>query len=103
MTGRDGGRPLQCPSPSANPVGVGEDPRLRHPETPRPRGISQAARTHDGGSTMTGAQAALPTGQRDVAPFPASPPQHGGATRAALLLGALGVVYGDIGTSPLYA
>ena len=34
------------------------------------------------------------------------PAQHAGAAqvgRAALMLGALGVVYGDIGTSPLYA
>ena len=31
----------------------------------------------------------------------ASPPEHGGA--AALTLGALGIVFGDIGTSPLYA
>jgi KUP system potassium uptake protein len=30
-------------------------------------------------------------------------PAHGGAGRLALALGALGVVYGDIGTSPLYA
>jgi len=28
---------------------------------------------------------------------------HGGGRRAALVLGAIGVVYGDIGTSPLYA
>jgi KUP system potassium uptake protein len=35
---------------------------------------------------------------------PASHPSpHGGAGRLALMLGALGVVYGDIGTSPLYA
>ncbi len=29
--------------------------------------------------------------------------QRGGAVRPAILLGALGIVYGDIGTSPLYA
>ncbi len=37
---------------------------------------------------------------------PAAPGPHGTASevgRAALMLGALGVVYGDIGTSPLYA
>src|SRR5687767_13292596 len=28
---------------------------------------------------------------------------HGGASQIGLVLGALGVVYGDIGTSPLYA
>ncbi|WP_188588250.1 KUP/HAK/KT family potassium transporter, partial [Achromobacter denitrificans] len=27
---------------------------------------------------------------------------HAPSSRAALILGALGVVYGDIGTSPLY-
>src|ERR1039457_3892554 len=35
-----------------------------------------------------------------------SAPAHGpghGASRAALIVGALGVVFGDIGTSPLYA
>ena len=31
------------------------------------------------------------------------PPAKGGTARPALLLGALGIVYGDIGTSPLYA
>src|SRR4051795_10567476 len=30
-------------------------------------------------------------------------PSHGGPGQLALMLGALGVVYGDIGTSPLYA
>src|SRR3979490_2775049 len=30
-------------------------------------------------------------------------PSHGGAGQLALTLGALGVVFGDIGTSPLYA
>lgn len=34
---------------------------------------------------------------------PASHPSQHGAGRLALMLGALGVVYGDIGTSPLYA
>jgi KUP system potassium uptake protein len=34
---------------------------------------------------------------------PADPPSHGRGNVTALLLGALGVVYGDIGTSPLYA
>jgi len=44
------------------------------------------------------------------APFPAPKPIHGGprvaprgATLAKLALGALGVVYGDLGTSPLYS
>src|SRR4051795_4842057 len=30
-------------------------------------------------------------------------PSHGGPGQLALMLGALGVVFGDIGTSPLYA
>jgi len=37
---------------------------------------------------------------------PSSPPQgagHGKATHRALILGAIGVVFGDIGTSPIYA
>ena len=34
------------------------------------------------------------------APDPASPPRQG---TSALVLGAVGVVYGDIGTSPIYA
>ena len=29
-------------------------------------------------------------------------PQHGTASHSALVLGAIGVVFGDIGTSPLY-
>ena len=42
-----------------------------------------------------------------TASVPTSPPGHPAAghapsSRAALILGALGVVYGDIGTSPLY-
>jgi KUP system potassium uptake protein len=37
------------------------------------------------------------------APAHSSDPSHAGSGRLALLLGALGVVYGDIGTSPLYA
>ena len=32
-----------------------------------------------------------------------SPPGHGKATHRALILGAIGVVFGDIGTSPIYA
>jgi KUP system potassium uptake protein len=32
----------------------------------------------------------------------AAPPRHGGRP-SALLLAALGIVFGDIGTSPLYA
>jgi KUP system potassium uptake protein len=37
------------------------------------------------------------------APAPAAAPPHGGSSLVAAALGALGVVYGDIGTSPLYA
>jgi len=40
--------------------------------------------------------AAAPAGQLDL-------PAHGRSRTAALTLGALGVVFGDIGTSPLYA
>src|SRR6478752_8179442 len=36
-----------------------------------------------------------------TAPAPASSQHHG--STAALVLGAIGVVFGDIGTSPLYA
>src|SRR6476620_1865171 len=49
----------------------------------------------------------LPPAATAAAP-PAAATEHGGAQRAtrwgslALSLGALGVVYGDIGTSPLY-
>ncbi|HUH22722.1 MAG TPA: KUP/HAK/KT family potassium transporter, partial [Brevundimonas sp.] len=32
-----------------------------------------------------------------------SPQGHGKATHRALILGAIGVVFGDIGTSPIYA
>lgn len=34
--------------------------------------------------------------------LPADPYAHAAASRSALMMGALGVVYGDIGTSPLY-
>ncbi len=37
------------------------------------------------------------------APVARKPGAHGHNTVAALMLGAVGVVYGDIGTSPLYA
>ena len=42
-----------------------------------------------------------------TAGVPSSPGAHAGgahapSSRAALIMGALGVVYGDIGTSPLY-
>jgi len=47
-------------------------------------------------ATQSGA-AAAPNPARSAAP---RPPIHG--AQAALVLGALGVVYGDIGTSPLY-
>jgi KUP system potassium uptake protein len=45
------------------------------------------------------------TGSVSAAEPPATHPNppHGGTGRLALMLGALGVVYGDIGTSPLYA
>ena len=34
---------------------------------------------------------------------PGHPPAHGRRNLSLLVLGALGIVYGDIGTSPLYA
>jgi KUP system potassium uptake protein len=43
------------------------------------------------------------TAQSVPARRPAAPRGASGPTRAALTLGALGVVFGDIGTSPLYA
>src|SRR3954447_9298682 len=46
------------------------------------------------------------TGSADGAPTAASTQAHGGYARSgriALTFGALGVVFGDIGTSPLYA
>ncbi|MGU3465738.1 KUP/HAK/KT family potassium transporter, partial [Methylobacterium sp. C33D] len=51
---------------------------------------------------------ALPPAAASAVDLPAAPvARKPGATRhgpgTALLLGALGVVYGDIGTSPLYA
>src|SRR5262245_8288680 len=78
----------------------------------------------DAHSTDASPQSSAPTAQAPAEPGPAPPPEappseapaaapesgaHAGphgATRAALgklVLGALGVVYGDIGTSPLYA
>src|SRR5947209_9916451 len=51
---------------------------------------------------MTTDQRAVPA-PRDAAPAPATPRRGHTGGRVALLLGALGVVYGDIGTSPLYA
>jgi hypothetical protein len=47
---------------------------------------------------MRGPRARLPAGAVAAGD---TGPRHGGA--AALTLGALGVVFGDIGTSPLYA
>jgi KUP system potassium uptake protein len=46
---------------------------------------------------------ALPASPRTPVPDSNTPPGHGARTGlAALTLGAIGVVYGDIGTSPLY-
>ena len=53
---------------------------------------------------MTGVNVSAPEGKPEGAPT-----QHdrrrtaGNAAVAALILGALGVVFGDIGTSPLYS
>jgi|tagenome__1003787_1003787.scaffolds.fasta_scaffold20931507_1 KUP system potassium uptake protein len=57
---------------------------------------------------MAGMTELVPSGAaaREAPPNGGLPAQHAGTTqvgRAALMLGALGVVYGDIGTSPLYA
>ncbi|HEV7418185.1 MAG TPA: KUP/HAK/KT family potassium transporter, partial [Tianweitania sediminis] len=45
--------------------------------------------------TVTASPAGSPTSQQTTA--------HGNEGLAILMLGALGVVYGDIGTSPIYA
>ncbi|GAA2147175.1 potassium transporter Kup [Glycomyces algeriensis] len=53
---------------------------------------------------MTAQSTAVPAGP-GLAP-PTNDPRRtsaGGATRLALVVGALGIVYGDIGTSPIYA
>src|SRR5689334_13387466 len=61
---------------------------------------------------MNDSEGASPLGQRSLEsnsgthPAPAAnghTGEHGHSNRWALVLGALGVVYGDIGTSPLYA
>ncbi|MDN3239600.1 potassium transporter Kup [Glycomyces tritici] len=43
------------------------------------------------------------TAQSEAAPSPGPAPTARGALRLALVVGALGVVFGDIGTSPIYA
>ena len=56
--------------------------------------------------TMTPADQAAGAGARVADAASSQPPRHAHATHgreAALTLSALGVVYGDIGTSPLYA
>ncbi|THV26443.1 potassium transporter Kup [Glycomyces paridis] len=52
---------------------------------------------------MTAHSNTLPSGN-DLAPAPDAPrhPTAAGAARLALVVGALGVVFGDIGTSPIY-
>ena len=65
---------------------------------------SPASSTSPPESTAGASAETLPAG--DTPPDQATGPGHGGAVRPAtvgLVLGALGVVFGDIGTSPLYA
>ena len=47
--------------------------------------------------------AAQGTGNGDASGAPPSADGHGGTSTTALAVGAVGVVYGDIGTSPIYA
>ena len=48
-------------------------------------------------------QQSNPAGHTHQPDAQAGPHNHKSSTQASLMLGALGVVYGDIGTSPLYA
>jgi KUP system potassium uptake protein len=51
---------------------------------------------------LVDSEAVTPTALKGATP-PGREPRQAGSLRPALLLGALGVVFGDIGTSPLYA
>jgi KUP system potassium uptake protein len=63
--------------------------------------VSASEPPEHGGGTPTGSPPAAPGGGEE--PGRASRPATHSAGLAALTLGALGVVFGDIGTSPLYA
>jgi KUP system potassium uptake protein len=54
-------------------------------------------------STESVSPAEASTGQPDPAPQSSAAPSHHAASLAFLTVGAIGVVFGDIGTSPLYA
>ena len=68
--------------------------------TPRSRCLTQRS---DAQATNAHRSIAARTARSRLAVSTAPPPQRSPAALAALTLGALGVVYGDIGTSPLYA
>jgi KUP system potassium uptake protein len=84
------------PIPSANLVGIDEENLRSEPAGLSPNPLPKVGRMPDS-PTQTAAREPVSTPQ---APLPSLQP-HG--KTAALALGALGIVYGDIGTSPLYA
>ena len=68
---------------------------------PPPVGVSSST---SGATPLPSPTATAPApASTPTAPALASPHSHGGHSTWLLALGALGVVYGDIGTSPLYA
>jgi KUP system potassium uptake protein len=74
------------------------------PEPPRPASPDPAPATRSDPALATRSGPALVTRSDpapDTHPTPAAHPHKGGM--ASLTIGALGIVYGDIGTSPLYA
>jgi KUP system potassium uptake protein len=91
MSSDDGAAP---PAPSPDPA---EPPQPGAPEPAAPQPASAST------SAATAASAARPRAGRPAPRTTTPSSEHGGHGLRALALGALGVVYGDIGTSPLYA
>ncbi len=88
-------------------VESGPGPRNDHPtesvpvdEHPAPTGLRQAEQIERAEHTARTGSTALPVSGDDPATEPMS---REGARLRTLLLAALGIVFGDIGTSPLYA
>ena len=90
---------MSAPSRPTPPSSAGGDPAA---DAPRPTGDGAAAGSDAASVVTTGSVApAAPTGGHGQHHRPEAHPT--GRQLATLTLAALGVVYGDIGTSPLYA
>ncbi len=90
-------------------AGLIKSPEMAPPQSPSPEGGSAPGSSAPDASAPTGGSPAAGrppghSGGMPVLPAPAAPEAgHAKTSLTTLALGALGVVFGDIGTSPLYA